>query len=61
MALVVKNPPANEGDIRSMGLIPGLARVPGRGHGTPLQNSFLENPMDRGTWQRDDSLQHYRL
>ena len=51
MALEVKNPPANAGDIRNMGLISGLGRCPGRGHGTPLQNSCLENPMDRGAWQ----------
>ena len=33
-----------------MGWIPGSGRSPGRGHGNPLQYSFLENPMDRGTW-----------
>ena len=48
VALVVKNPPANTGNNRTMGLIPGLARSPGRGHGNPLQDSCLENPMDRG-------------
>ena len=41
---VVKNPPTNAGDIRDMGLIPGLGRSPGGGHGNPLQNSCLENP-----------------
>ena len=51
MALVVKNPPANPGDIRVVGLIPGLGRSPGGGHGSPLQYSCLENPMDRGVWQ----------
>ena len=40
----------NEGDARDMGLIPGLGRSPGRGHGNPLQYSCLENPMDRGSW-----------
>ena len=50
MALVVKNPPANAGDRRDVGLIPGSGRPPGEGHGHPLQYSFLENPMDRGTW-----------
>ena len=50
VALVVKNPPANEGDIRDAGLIPGLGRSPGVGHGSPLQYSYLENPMDRGAW-----------
>ena len=33
-----------------MGLIPGLGRYPGRGHGNPLQYSCLENPMERGDW-----------
>ena len=50
MALVVKNPPANSGDIRDMGLIPGSGRSPGGGHGNPLQYSCLGNLMDRGTW-----------
>ena len=45
-----KNPPANAGDIREEGLIPGWGRVPGEGHGNPLQYSCLENPMDRGAW-----------
>ena len=45
---MVKNPPANAGDIRDTGSIPGLGRSPGRGHGNPLQYSCLENPMDRG-------------
>ena len=49
--LVVKNLPANAGDIRGMGLIPGLGRSPGGAHGNPLQYSSLENPMDRGAWQ----------
>ena len=51
MALVVKNPPANAGDVRDRGSIPGLGRSPGGGHGNPLQYSCLENPMDRGDWQ----------
>ena len=46
-----KNPPANAGDLRDMGLIPGLGRSPGGGHGNSLQFSCLENPMDRGAWQ----------
>ena len=45
---VVKNPPANAGDTDS---IPGSGRSPGVGNGNPLQNSCLENPMDRGAWQ----------
>ena len=51
---VVKNQPANAGDIRDVsvtGLIPGLGRSPGVGHGNPLQYSCLENPMERGAWQ----------
>ena len=47
MALVVKNPPANTGDIRDVGSIPGLGRSPGGGYGNPLQCSCLENPIDR--------------
>ena len=50
VALVVKNPTANTGDVRDMGLIPGLGRSPGGGHDNPLQYSCLENPMDRGAW-----------
>ena len=45
---VVKNPPANAGGEGDLGLIPGLGRSPGRGHGNPLQYSCLENPKDRG-------------
>ena len=48
MVLVVKNPPANVGDIRDMGLIPGLGRSPGEGNGKPFQYSCLDNPMDKG-------------
>ena len=44
VALVVKNPPANTGDIRDAGLIPGSERSPGGRHGNPLQYSCLENP-----------------
>ena len=50
MALVVKNPPANPGDVRDLGLIPGSGRSPGGGHGSCLEYSRLENPMDRGAW-----------
>ena len=42
--LVVKNMPANAGDIRDIDSIPRLRRSPGRGHGDPLQDSCLENP-----------------
>ena len=48
---VVKRPPANAGDLRDAGLIPGLGKTPGGGHGNPLQYSCLENPMDRGACQ----------
>ena len=41
---VEKNLPANAGDVRDVGLIPGLGRSPGGGHGNPLQYSCLENP-----------------
>ena len=51
MVLVVKNLPANAGDIRNAGSILGLGRSPGEGHGNLLQYSCLENPMDRGAWQ----------
>ena len=47
---MVKNPPANAGDIRDMGWIPASGRSPGGGNGNPLQYSRLENPMDRGAW-----------
>ena len=47
---VFKNPPANAGDIRDTGSIPGLGRSSGGGNGNPLQYSCLENPMDRGAW-----------
>ena len=45
---MVKNPPANAGDVRDVGSIPELRRSPGGGHGNLLQYSCLENPMDRG-------------
>ena len=48
---MVKNPPANAGDIRDVGSIPGSGRSPGGGYGNPPQYSCLENPMDRGPWQ----------
>ena len=50
VVLVVKNLPANAGEIRDVGSILGLGRFPGRRHGNPLQYSCLENPMDRGAW-----------
>ena len=50
VVLLVKNPPANAGDIRDVGSIPGSGRFPGGGHGNPLQYSCLENPTDKGGW-----------
>ena len=50
VALVVKNPPANAGDIGDLGSIPGSGRSPGGGHGSPLQYSCLKKPMNRGAW-----------
>ena len=45
---MVKNPPANAGDVRDAGSIPGLGRSPGGGHDNPLQYSCLDNLVDRG-------------
>ena len=50
VVLVVKNLPANAGDIRDESLILGSGRSPGGGHGNPLQYSCLENSMDRRAW-----------
>ena len=50
-ASVIKNLPANTGDIRDSGSIPTSGRSPGEGHGNPLQYSCLENSMDRGAWR----------
>ena len=50
VALVVKNLPANAGDVRDAGSIPRSGRSPGGGHGNPLLYYCLENPMDRGAW-----------
>ena len=49
--LVLKNLPASAGDVRDTGTIPGLGRSPRRGHGSPLQYSCLENPMDGEAWR----------
>ena len=51
VALVVKNPPTNAGDVRDMGSIPASGRCPGEENGSLLQYSCLENPMDRGASQ----------
>ena len=45
-----KESASNAGHIREVGLIPGLGRSPGEGHGNPLQYSCLGNPVDRGVW-----------
>ena len=47
---MVKNPPANAGDMRDGGLVAGSGRSPGDGNGSPLQCFCLENPKDRGSW-----------
>ena len=47
---VVKNPPADSGDVRDSGSIPESVRSSGGEHGNPLQYSCLEGPMDRGAW-----------
>ena len=48
---MVKNLPANTGDIRDAGSIPGLGSSHGGGHGNPLHYSCLENSMEKGAWQ----------
>ena len=50
VALVVKNMPAGARDVKEAGSIPRSGRSPGGRHGNPLQDSCLENPMDRGAW-----------
>ena len=50
MGTMLKDLPANAGDVRDVGSIPGLGRSPGVGNGNPLQYSCLENSMDRGAW-----------
>ena len=49
--LVIKNPPANAGDTRDGGSIPGWGRSPGGGDGNAPQSSCLDNPMDGGAWR----------
>ena len=51
VSVVVKNLPANAGDIRDVGSVPGTARSPGRGKDNTHQYSCLQNPMDRGVWR----------
>ena len=47
---MVKNLPANAGDVTEVSSVTGSGRSPGGGHGNPLQYSCLENPMDRRAW-----------
>ena len=51
LVLMAKNLPANAGDVRDEGSIPGSRRSTGGGHGNPLQYFCLENPTDRGVWR----------
>ena len=51
MVLLVKDPPANAGDIRDVGSILRSGKIPGIGNGNSLQYSCLENSLDRGAWQ----------
>ena len=51
---MVKNLPANVGDVRDTGSVPEMGTAPGEGHGNSLQYSFLGNPMDRGAWRATD-------
>ena len=63
LAPVVKNPPANAGDIRDTGLIPGLGRSPGGGNDNPLQYSCLENPRqeeEEPCWLQSTGLRRVR-
>ena len=54
VVLVVKNLPANVGDTRDVGSIPGSVKSPGAGNGNPLQYPCLENYMDRRIWQAEE-------
>ena len=55
---MIKNAPANAGDIRDTGSTPGLGRSPGGENGNPLQYSCLENPMDRRAWRATVTVRH---
>ena len=48
---MVKNLPANAGDVRDMGSIPTSGRSPGKGNGNSLQYPCLGKSMDRGGWE----------
>ena len=59
---MVKKASTNAGDIKDVGSIPGLGKFPGGAHGSPLQYSCLESPMDRGAWWgHKESLGHKQL
>ena len=58
---VVKNLPANAGEARDVGSIPGLGRSSGGGNGTSFQYCCLDNPMDRRTWQTMMSIGSQRV
>ena len=51
VAHMVENSPANAGDTRDTGSVPGSRRSPGEGNGNSRQYSCLGNPIDRGAWQ----------
>ena len=53
---VVKKPPANAGDVRDEGLIPGLGRSSGERNGNQLKYSCLENSKDRGAWLQREQV-----
>ena len=61
VALVVKNPPVNAGDIRETGLILALGRSPGGGHDNPLQCFCLENPHGQRSLEGYSPLGHKEL
>ena len=66
---MVKNPPANAGDVRDAGLTPRSGRSPGAGHGKSLKHSCLRNPLDREAWRamvhwvarESDATEHARI
>ena len=58
---MVKNTPANAGDIRDVGSVPGLGRSHGGGKATQSSYSCLENPMDRGAWLAIQSIGSQRV
>ena len=58
---MVKNLLVNAGDLRDVGSIPGSGRSPGGGHGSPLQCSCMENPVDReARWVQSIESQRIR-